>query len=69
MHNIVSASFVIENGLIARHDDEFGLYRWSRQAPGLKGVLLGWSPLAQRAIRSRAARQLRQYHAQLNAGA
>ncbi len=68
VHNIVSASFVIDNGLIARHDDVFDLYRWSRQALGLEGVLLGWSPLMQRAIRSRAARQLGHYQAQLNAG-
>ncbi len=58
VHNIIEASFTFEAGLIATHRDRFGLYRWTRQALGLKGILLGWAPPIQRAIRGTAARGL-----------
>jgi len=41
VHNKISASFVIENGLIVEHIDKFNLYSWSKQAMGIKGFLLG----------------------------
>jgi hypothetical protein len=58
VHNIIEASFTFDSGLIATHRDHFDLYRWTRQALGLKGILLGWAPPTQRAIRSTAARGL-----------
>ena len=58
VHNVIDASFTFEGGLIARHTDRFDLYRWARQALGLKGALLGWSPPVQNAIRRQAARSL-----------
>ncbi len=41
VHNKISASFLLRDGLIVEHIDEFSLYRWSKQAMGFKGVLLG----------------------------
>jgi limonene-1,2-epoxide hydrolase len=41
VHNKISASFVIEKGLIVKHIDDFNLYDWSKQAMGIKGYLLG----------------------------
>lgn len=58
VHNIIDASFTFSNGLIASHVDHFDLYRWSRQAVGVKGVLLGWTPLVQNVVRKTAARSL-----------
>jgi len=58
VHNAIEASFRFTGAKIIRHDDRFDLYRWSRQALGLKGVLLGWSPPVQNAIRSQAGRGL-----------
>jgi len=58
VHNVIDASFNFEGGRIARHTDRFDLYRWTRQALGLKGLLLGWSPLVQNTIRARAGRSL-----------
>jgi ketosteroid isomerase-like protein len=58
VHNIVEASFAFRNGLIVQHTDAFDLYRWARQALGVKGVLLGWAPPVQRAVRAQAARAL-----------
>lgn len=61
VHNIINARFEFADGLIQRHRDSFDLYRWARQALGLKGVLLGWAPPVQRAIRSQARRALSRF--------
>jgi len=58
VHNIIQASFHFRDGLIQRHTDSFDLYRWARQALGVKGLLLGWTPPVQHAIRAQAARAL-----------
>jgi len=58
VHNVIQASFEFRAGLILHHRDRFDLYRWARQALGLKGILLGWAPPVQRAIRGQAARAL-----------
>jgi ketosteroid isomerase-like protein len=58
VHNRVDASFVFQNGKIRRHTDRFDLHAWARQALGLKGLLLGWTPIVQRAIRAQGARAL-----------
>ena len=59
--NRILARFEFSSGHMHRHVDEFDLYAWARQALGLKGVLLGWAPPVQRAIRSQAARGLEAY--------
>ncbi len=61
VHNVIEASFEFENNLIRRHTDRFDLYGWTRQALGLKGVLLGWTPLVQNAIRRQARRSLEKF--------
>lgn len=55
VHNVIDARFRFKDGLIVRHDDTFGLYRWTRMALGPVGTLLGWSPPLQGAIRKKAA--------------
>lgn len=56
--NHVKAHMLIEDGKILEHTDEFNIYRWSRQALGLPGILLGWSGYLKNKIRSDAKRQL-----------
>jgi len=58
VHNVITATFEFANGRIVRHVDRFDLHRWASQALGLKGLLLGWAPPVQRAIRRQAARGL-----------
>ncbi|MCB1055815.1 MAG: nuclear transport factor 2 family protein [Acidobacteria bacterium] len=58
VENRIYARFVFEDGRIIRHRDSFDLWRWSAQALGLKGRLLGWTPLMREAIRRQAARSL-----------
>ena len=61
VHNVIDATFTFSSGLITSHVDRFDLYRWSRQALGLKGALLGWTPLVRNAIRGTAARSLESF--------
>lgn len=58
VHNVIDATFTLKGGLIARHVDRFDPYAWARQALGARGVLLGWTPPVQAAIRRGAARAL-----------
>lgn len=44
VHNVIQAEFEFKDNKIIRHTDHFDLYRWSRQALGWKGYLLGWTP-------------------------
>jgi len=44
VHNRIHASMRFRDGLIAQHQDSFSFWAWSRQALGLPGLLLGWSP-------------------------
>jgi ketosteroid isomerase-like protein len=63
VHNIISARFRFAEGLIIEHVDTFDFWRWSRQALGLIGMLLGWSPMVRGKVRAQAARALDQYMA------
>lgn len=56
--NVIDARFEFRDGLIVRHTDCFDLWRWSGMALGLKGWLLGWTPLVRNAIRREAMRGL-----------
>ena len=53
--NDIHASFEFRAGKIVRHTDRFSLWRWARQALGTKGLLLGWAPFLQSAVRKQAA--------------
>jgi ketosteroid isomerase-like protein len=61
--NDVRATFRFENGLIAEHDDRFDFYAWSRQALGLPGLLLGWTPLLRASVRRAARKDLERFSA------
>jgi ketosteroid isomerase-like protein len=63
VHNSIDASFEFSGGRIVRHTDRFDLHRWSRQALGLPGLLLGWTPLLQNKVRAMAAKNLDDYTA------
>jgi len=63
VHNRIDASFKFRDGLIAEHRDTFDLWRWSRQALGLPGILLGWSPIVRNKVRSQALRGLEAFRA------
>lgn len=59
--NDVHASFRFTDGLIAEHRDAFSFHRWSRQALGPVGLLLGWTPILRNAVRRKAGAQLKRF--------
>lgn len=59
--NRVSARFEFEDGKIIRHTDSFDFYAWSRQALGLPGLLLGWSPFLKAKVQKTARESLTRY--------
>jgi len=54
VHNRISAEFAFREGTIIRHIDRFPFWRWSRQALGPVGGLLGWSGLVRDRVRKQA---------------
>ena len=65
VHNIIEAKFEFNQaGLITRHRDSFDFWRWSRQALGAPGMLLGWSPFLRGKVRAQAAANLKKSLAQ-----
>ena len=58
VHNVIDASFEFREGKIVRHVDDFDFWRWSRQALGLPGLFLGWTPILQNKVRQTAAARL-----------
>ncbi|SMG56163.1 nuclear transport factor 2 family protein [Paraburkholderia susongensis] len=64
--NRIDARFVFRDGLIIEHRDRFDLWLWMRQAMGVRGTLLGWSPLVQRMLRAQARRGLTLYRGNLH---
>ena len=59
--NDIQASFVIADGLIQEHHDSFDLWAWSRQALGLSGVTLGWTPFLRGKVRGQALAGLHRF--------
>ncbi|MEO6038831.1 MAG: nuclear transport factor 2 family protein [Saprospiraceae bacterium] len=59
--NRIDAAFEFQDDRIIRHVDTFSFWRWSRQALGPIGWLLGWTPFLQNKIRSTAAMNLRKF--------
>jgi len=61
VHNIIRAQFTFSEGLILEHVDRFDFWRWSRQALGAPGLLLGWTPMLRKKVRATAAANLATY--------
>jgi ketosteroid isomerase-like protein len=59
--NDVHATFRFADGQIMEHRDTFGFHRWARQALGPTGLLLGWTPIVQGAVRRRARASLSEF--------
>ncbi len=55
VHNVIDARFRFRDGKIVEHRDSFPLWKWTRMALGPAGVLLGWTPLVHKKIRTQAA--------------
>jgi hypothetical protein len=62
VHNIIDGKFSFTpDGFIATHNDHFDFWRWSRQALGLPGLLLGWTPLLKMMVQKQASSGLQKF--------
>ncbi|MBK7121318.1 MAG: nuclear transport factor 2 family protein [Chitinophagaceae bacterium] len=56
--NRIKANMLFADGKIIEHSDAFSLHRWSSQALGFTGWLLGWNRFFQRKIQNGARKNL-----------
>lgn len=59
--NRIEARFEFKDGLIYRHTDRFNFWRWSGQALGMFGWLLGWTSVIKEKVRGNAMGRLRAF--------
>lgn len=59
--NRIKAHMRIQDGKITEHTDEFDIWKWSRQALGLPGLLFGWSGFMKNRIRVNARKNLERF--------
>lgn len=52
--NKITAHMKFKDGYIIEHTDAFDIYKWTRQALGLPGLLFGWSPWMNKKIQKQA---------------
>lgn len=68
VHNLVDARFTFDaDGRILTHHDRFNFWRWSWEALGVPGLMLGWSPWFRRQVRQRARANLDRFLAKASA--
>lgn len=61
VHNKIDAVFAFRDGRIVRHIDRFNFWKWSAQALGPVGQLLGWFGPFKSAVRKKANARLQEY--------
>jgi ketosteroid isomerase-like protein len=59
--NTIASKFVFKDGLIIKQTDDFDIWKWAKQAFGIKGLLLGWTGYMQKKIQEQARLSLKTY--------
>jgi hypothetical protein len=59
--NKIGAQFAFQDGLIIKHTDNFDVWKWSKQAFGVTGYLLGWTGFFQKKIQEQALLSLKKF--------
>jgi hypothetical protein len=59
--NVIHAQFQFKDNLIISHIDNFDIWKWSKQALGFKGLLLGWTGFMKNQIQKQALASLKNY--------
>lgn len=59
--NRIKANMLFADGKIIEHSDAFSLHRWSSQALGFSGWLLGWNRFFQKKIQNGARKNLMKF--------
>jgi len=58
VHNKIDASFVIKDGKIVKHIDQFDTRKWASQSMGIKGWLLGGTSFFQKKLNAQTNKML-----------
>ena len=61
VHNVINAEFEFKDGKIIKHFDQFDLYKWSKQALGFKGLLLGWTTFFKKKLNAQTNKLLSEF--------
>ena len=61
VHNKIDARFEFKDGKIYRHHDHFSLWKWSKQALGLSGFLLGYTSFFKKKLQTQTRQLLDKY--------
>lgn len=59
--NKISAEFIFQDNLIIKHIDNFDVWKWSKQAFGIPGFLMGWTGFFQKKIQEQALLSLKNF--------
>lgn len=59
--NNVSAYFEFKQGKIIKHVDSFDVWKWTRQALGISGYIMGWTPMMMKKIQKTTHKRLDDY--------
>jgi ketosteroid isomerase-like protein len=59
--NEIEAHFVVKNGKIVQHIDTFNLWKWSRQALGSTGFMIGYTSVFKKALQKKTHHLLRKF--------
>nr|WP_321231050.1 nuclear transport factor 2 family protein [uncultured Psychroserpens sp.] len=65
VHNKIIAHFEFKDGKIIKHTDTFNLHTWSKQAFGLKGLLLGGTSFFKKKLNQQTNQLLTKFEAKL----
>lgn len=63
VRNEVTATMRFQGGKIVDHRDQFDFWKWSSQALGITGRLLGWSPFLRARVQRTTAANLAKFQA------
>ncbi len=59
--NMITANFKFKEGKIIEHIDTFNLWKWTQQALGISGYILGWSSFMKNKIQKTTNKKLANY--------
>lgn len=68
VHNKITSTFELMDGLIIKQDDKFDLYKWSKQAMGMTGTIVGWTKFFQHNLQGKTEYMLDNFIAKKEEG-
>ena len=61
IHNRIKSLIQFREGKIYRHTDKFSLWKWSGQAMGFNGTLIGWTSFFRKRLQTQSKQMLERY--------